>query len=300
MQRDGTVSGYGQVDDSESIAMLIRAFENGINFVDTAPWYGNGHSERLVGKTLRGRCDQIIVSSKVGIYLENEQYTSDYSGDYIMAHYQDSLERLGTDYIDLYVLHFPSAELYQRSGLEAPKELKRKSMIRALRISFPASHEEREGFFLPLCEKEQVDIVQLQFNLLSWLPRRSILSKLQSLGIGVICRKPFYFSYLTVRFTRETVFDPTSDVRSTWPRERHLDLVGTSEKFGFLERELKCWAAQVALGYCLTPNSVSTVIPGAMTVEEMNDHLGVSSLEFQAGQIEQTERIQEQQLGEEL
>ena len=300
MRRDGTVSGYGQVKDSESIAMLTQAFENGINFVDTAPWYGDGHSERLVGEALRGRRDQIIVSSKVGIYLENEQYTSDYSVDYIMAHYQDSLERLGTDYIDLYVLHSPSAELYQRSGLEALKELKRKGVIRALGISFPTSHEESERFFLPICEDERIEIDQLRFNLMSWLPRRSILSKLQSLGIGVICREAFYFGYLTGRFTRETVFDPTSDVRSTWPRERHLDLVGTSEKFGFLASELKCSTSQAALGYCLTPNGVSTVIPGAMTVEEMNDNLGASSLEFQAAQVEQIERIQEQQLGEEL
>ncbi len=300
MRRDGTVSGYGKVDDAESIAMLTQAFANGLNFVDTAPWYGDGHSERLVGKALRGRRDQIIISSKVGIFLENEQYSSDYSGDYIMAHYQDSLERLGTDYIDLYVLHSPSAELYQSSGLKALKELKQKGVIRAFGISFPASHEESERFFLPLCEEEQVDIVQLRFNLLSWLPRRSILSKLNSLGIGVICREPFYFGYLTGRFTRETVFDPTSDVRSTWPRKRHLDLVETSEAFGFLEREMNCSASQTALGYCLTQSSVSTVIPGAMTVEEMEDNLAASSLDFQPGWIDQIERIQEQQLGEEL
>ena len=300
MRRDGTVSGYGRVEDSESIAMLTKAFESGVNFVDTAPWYGDGHSERLVGRALRGRRDQIIISSKVGIYLENEKYTSDYSGDYIMAHYQDSLERLGTDYIDIYVLHSPSADLFQPSGLEALKELKRKGVIRAFGISFPASHEESERFFLPLCEDEQVEIVQLRFNLLSWLPRRSILSKLNSMGVGVICREPFYFGYLTGRFTRETVFDPTSDVRSTWPRQRHLSLVEASEKFGFLEHELNCSASQAALGYCLTPDSVSTVIPGAMTVEEMNDNLGASSLRFQPSQIEQIERVQEQQLGEEL
>ncbi len=300
MRRDGTVSGYGQVEDSESVAMLTQAFDSGLNFVDTAPWYGDGRSERLVGRALRGRRDQIIVSSKVGIYLEDEQYTSDYSGDYIMAHYQDSLERLRTDYIDIYVLHSPSTELYQRSGLEALKELKRKGVIRAFGISFPASHEESERFFLPLCEDEQVEIVQLRFNLLSWLPRRSILSKLDSLGIGVICREPFYFGYLTGRFTRDTVFDPASDVRSTWPRERHLSLVEAAQNFGFLRHELNCSESQAALGYCLTPSSVSTVIPGAMTVEEMKDNLGASNLEFQPSWIEQIERVQEEQLGEEL
>ena len=300
IKRDGTISGYGQVDDSESVSMLEQAFEAGVNFVDTAPWYGDGHSERLVGKVLRGHRDQIIVSSKIGIYLENERYTSNYSGDYIMAHYEDSLERLGTDYIDVYVLHSPTRDLYQASGLNALKELKRRGIIRAFGISFPASHEESERFFLPLCAEYQVDVVQLRFNLLSWLPRRSILSGLQSLGIGVVCREPFYFGYLTGRFTRDMVFDSNSDVRSTWPRERHLSLVEASEKLAFLQRALDCSASQAALAYCLTPSSVSTVIPGAMTVTEMQDNLGTATLEFQSDWIDEIERIQEQQLGKEF
>ena len=171
--------------------------------------------------------------------------------------------------------------------------------MRSIRQRPLGNTEESERFFLPLCEEEQVEVVQLRFNLLSWLPRRRILSELNSLGIGVICREPFYFGYLTGRFTRETVFDPASDVRSTWPRQRHLSLVEASEGFGFLEGELNCSASQAALGYCLTPSSVSTVIPGAMTVEEMKDHLGASSLDFQPGWIDRIERIQEEQMGEE-
>ena len=76
--------------------------------------------------------------------------------------------------------------------------------------------------------------------------------------------------------------------------------VETSETFGFLEREMNGSASQAALGCCLTQSSISTVIPGAMTVAIMEDNLAASSLDFQPGWIDQIERIQEQQLGEEL
>ena len=165
MERDGTISGYGEVDDAESSRMLAHALDQGVNFLDTAPWYGNGHSEHLVGQVIRNRREEVVVSTKVGIFLEEKRYTSDYSGDYIMAHYEDSLERLGTDYIDVYVLHSPEAGLYDPSGMAALKELKRRGVIRSYGISFPASHAESESFFLPLCEEQEVEVVQLRFNL---------------------------------------------------------------------------------------------------------------------------------------
>ena len=209
VQRDGVVSGYGRVDDAESVAMLRRALDQGVNFLDTAPWYGNGHSERLVGEAIRGRREEVILCSKVGIALEDEELIRNYSGDYIMAGYQDALERLGTDYIDVYVLHSPAVEEYDPSGLAALKELKRRGVIRAFGISFPASHQEGEQFYLPLCEREGVDVVQLRFNLVSWAARRTIMPALRALGIGIVCREPFFFGYLTGRFTgrfdRDTV-----------------------------------------------------------------------------------------------
>ena len=300
MERDGTISGYGQVDDAESLRMLRHALDQGVNFLDTAPWYGDGHSERLVGEVIRNRREAVVVSTKVGIFLKDKRYTSDYSGDYIMAHYEDSLERLGTDYIDVYVLHSPEAGLYQPSGMAALRELKRRGIIRAYGISFPASHAESESFFLPLCEAEAVDVVQLRFNLLSWSARERILPRLRQLDVGVVCREPFFFGYLTGRFTRETVFDPTSDVRSTWPRERHLSLVEASERFDFLHRGLDCSAAQAALAYCLSQDQVATTIPGAMTVAELQDNLQAASLEFDPASILRVQEIQEHHVGTEL
>ena len=300
MERDGTISGYGQVDDSESLQMLRHALDQGINFLDTAPWYGDGHSERLVGRIIQDRREEVIVSTKVGIFLKDNRYTSDYSGDYIMAHYEDSLERLGTEYIDVYVLHSPEAGLYDPSGLAALKDLKRRGIIRAYGISFPASHAESESFFLPLCEEEDVEVVQLRFNLLSWGARKRILSRLKQMDVGIVCREPFFFGYLTGRFTRETVFDPTSDVRSTWPRERHLSLVEASKRFDFLHRGLGCSPPQAALGYCLSQDEVATTIPGAMTVAELEDNLQAAALELDPAAIQRIEEIQEQHIGTEL
>ena len=297
MERDGTISGYGQVNDSESLRMLRYALSRGVNFLDTAPWYGNGHSERLVGQAIQGCREKVIVSTKVGIFLNEQHYTSNYSGDYIMAHYEDSLERLGTDYIDVYVLHSPDRHRYEQSGMDALKELKRRGIIRAFGVSFPASHTESEEFFLPLCEKEKVDVVQLRFNLLSWSAREEIICRLHTLDVGVVCREPFYFGYLTGNFTRDTVFDSATDVRSTWSRKRHLSLIEASERFHFLHKFLGCSPAQAALGYCLTPKGICTTIPGAMTVAELEENLDVTNLEFSQESIQ---KIQEINVGKEM
>ncbi len=300
MQRDGVVSGYGRVDDAESVAMLRRAPDQGVNFLDTAPWYGNGHSERLVGEAIRGRREEVILCSKVGIALEDEELICNYSGDYIMAGYQDALERLGTDYIDVYVLHSPAVEEYDPSGLAALKELKRRGVIRAFGISFPASHQEGEQFYLPLCEREGVDVVQLRFNLVSWAARRTIMPALRALGIGIVCREPFFFGYLTGRFDRDTVFDSESDARSTWPRQRHLELVEAAERFEFVHESLQCSPAQAALCYCLSAPEVSTTLPGSMTTVELEENLHAARLVFDSESIHLIHETQEGALGDEL
>ncbi len=269
MERDGTISGYGAVDDRESIRMLRHALDLGVNLLDTAPWYGNGHSERLIGEAISGRRRDAVLATKVGIFLHEGRYTSDYSGDLVRRHVGESLERLRTDYLDVYQLHSPTPGQFREDGLEALVALRAAGVVRAVGLSLPASIEESEAFYLPLCRAGAIDVVQLPYNLLKFEAESKLLPELAGMGIGVICREPFYFGYLTGRFDESTVFSAATDVRSTWPRERHLGLVAQARRFEFLPAELGSSMSQAALAYCLSPEAIAAVIPGAMTVTEL-------------------------------
>jgi aryl-alcohol dehydrogenase-like predicted oxidoreductase len=269
MERDGTISGYGAVDDRESIRMLRHALDLGVNLFDTAPWYGNGHSERLIGEALAGRRREVLLATKVGIFLHEGRYTSDYSGDLVRRHVGESLERLRTEYIDIYQLHSPTPGQFREDGLDALVALRASGVVRAVGLSLPASIEESEEFYLPLCRAGAIDVVQVPYNLLKFEAESKLLPELASMGIGVICREPFFFGYLTGRFDEATVFSATTDVRSTWPRERHLGLVAQARRFDFLPAELGSTMSQAALAYCLSSDAIATVIPGAMTVPEL-------------------------------
>lgn len=269
MQRDGTVSGYGAVDDAESLRMLRSALEGGVNLFDTAPWYGNGHSERIVGEALSGRRSEAVIATKVGIFLRDGRYTSDYSGDFVRRSVGESLARLRTDHIDVYQLHSPTAAQFGADGLEALVALKAAGTIRAVGISLPASIEESVRFYLPICRDWPVDVVQVPYNLLKFQAGERLLPELGALHVGVICREPFYFGYLTGRFDESTVFPAATDVRSTWPRERHVDLVARARRFEFLRERLGATPSQSALAYCLSHPAVATVVAGAMTLPEL-------------------------------
>jgi len=278
MERDGTVSGYGAVDDRESVRMLRHALDDGVNFFDTAPWYGNGHSERLVGEALQGRRHEAVIATKIGIFLKEGRYTSDYSGEFVRARVADSLERLRTDYVDVLQLHSPTPAEFRDDGLAALVELKASGVVRAVGISLPASIAESESFYLPICRAGDVDVVQVPYNLLKPEAEARVLPEIAALGIGVICREPFFFGYLTGRFDENTVFPSQTDVRSTWPRERHLALVAKARRFEFLGAELGASMSQAALAYCLSHESIATVIPGAMTVAELGEDVAAARL----------------------
>ena len=256
--------------------MLRGALDRGVNLFDTAPWYGDGHSERLIGKAIAGRRDQALIATKVGIYLHEGRYSSDYSGDFVRRRVGDSLERLGTDTIDIYQLHSPTPEQFQPDGLQALLDLKAAGVIRAVGISLPASIEESLRFYIPLLRQWPVDVVQVPYNLLKFQAGEQLLPELAALGIGVICREPFYFGYLTGRFDQNTQFPV--------PERRPLDLAARApsgpgaprEPFDFLTDRLGSTMAQASLAFCLSHSAVATVIPGAMTEAELDEDVSAA------------------------
>lgn len=263
---------YGRVDDEESERAIRRALDLGVNHIDTAPIYGNGRSEEVVGKAIAGRRHEVVLATKVGMF-PGGRANFDYSGDTVLREVEESLRRLGTDYLDIYYLHSPDEELYRDDGLEALVRLKEQGKIRAAGFSV-MSVDEGIPMAMRLIEQGSVDVIQQAYRLLYTLPALELFPLAIARDVGVIARENFYFGFLTGAITRETVFDDHDDRRKFSPA--FIDAVlARVDKLRFLTGERTM--SQAALQFVLATPGVHGVIPGAMTVAEVEDNVRASA-----------------------
>ena len=262
---------YGRADDAESRRAVLRALELGINHIDTAPIYGNGRSEEVVGDAIAGRRHEVVLATKVGMF-PGGRGKFDYSGATVMREVEQSLRRLRTDYLDIYFLHSPDEELYRDDGLEALVRLKEQGKIRATGFSV-MSVDEGIPLAMRLIEQGEVDVIQQAYRLLYTLPAKELFPLAEASNVGVIARENFYFGFLTGTITRETVFDDHDDRRKFSPE--FIDAVlARVERLKFLTEERTM--TQAALQFVLATSGVHGVIPGAMTVAEVEDNVRAS------------------------
>lgn len=262
---------YGRADDAESRRAILRALELGINHIDTAPIYGNGRSEEVVGNAIAGRRHEVVLATKVGMFPGGRQ-DFDYSDATVMREVEQSLRRLRTDYLDIYFLHSPDEELYRDDGLEALVRLKEQGKIRATGFSV-MSMDEGIPLAMRLIEQGRVDVIQQAYRLLYTLPAKELFPLCQTHDVGVIARENFYFGFLTGTIARETVFDDHDDRRKFSPA--FIDAVlARVEKLKFLTEGRTM--TQAALQFVLATPGVHGVIPGAMTVSEVEDNVRAS------------------------
>jgi myo-inositol catabolism protein IolS len=265
---------WGPVEDASSILAIERALELGINFLDTADVYGNGHSEELVGKAIKGRRDQVILSTKGGLMGHHRDPDREPVYDTpqkVVTALEESLRRLGTDYVDVYFCHIWWDKHEETEAfIEAFDSLKRDGKARAVGLSADnldyIKHFNRNG---------DLDVVQLDYSILNRKPERDILPYLQEQGIGVVVRGPLQKGLLTGKFTRSTRF-PEGDIRKDWTGgewfEGNLEKV---ERLRTLVQEGRT-LAQLALRYVLSHPAVSVAIPGGKTPQQVEENASAS------------------------
>jgi len=269
----GNSIGYGPTDDEISRQVLRRALEQGVTFYDTAPLYGQGHSERLIGEVFEGLRSRVVIASKVG-FLDSQE-NQDFSPDHLKQSLEKSLGRLRTDYLDLYQLHNPPLELLERNQriLETLVSLKQSGRIRAFGICVRSPADaftavERFGF----------DCVQINFNLLDQrVVETGFLNFCQSRRIGVIARTPLCFGFLTGAYPSEGPFAPT-DHRSRWSQEQRVLWAQAYRLFESVLANETQTPAQMALRFCLSYPSVSAAIPGMLREEHLMENVAASTM----------------------
>ena len=259
--------GWGHTNDATSEEALREALDAGINFFDTADFYGLGHSEELIGKVL-GRDKNSIIATKVGHRNIDNKIVLDYSKKYILSACDESLKRLNRDCIDYYQLHSARLDhLHNGECIEAMEELKQQGKIRYWGLSLNTFHPQPEAEYL--ADLKKGDGFQLVFNLINQRADE-VLKLAASAGFGVIARMPLQFGLLTGKFNKNSSFTQgdhrafrlTAEIIEK-TNQKLTDIVWPeADKMGIGKTSF-------ALSYILSHPEINTVIPGIRTPEQV-------------------------------
>lgn len=269
--------GWGPSDDTVSIAAIHKALDSGINFFDTADFYGLGHSETLLGNTIGNRKD-VLIASKVGQKAGDDgKVQLDYTKDYMIKACELSLQRLKRDSIDFHHLHVARMHhLENGECIEAMQQLQKEGKIRYWGISLITFNPFPEADFF--FKNDLGNGFQLVFNLINQkaLP---ILSQAAAKGFGVIARMPLQFGLLSGKIKPETTFskDDHRSYRVVPPITEAVLKILKEEVWPLCEK-YQTTESGLALSYILSYPEISTVIPGIRTPEHVSlntDHLVV-------------------------
>ena len=291
---------WGVHSDDEAAAMLHRAVDLGVTFLDTADTYGNGRGETLLAHAFPGSTrDRITIGAKFG-YDWQARDASDaghreaphrFDVPFLEASLEASLRRLGTDHIDLYQMHNPRmAHLLDDDVWSFVERARRAGKVRAVGVALgPAIGWAEEGRYA--LEALPVDTVQMIYNALELEPGRALIEAAERMGKSLIARVPHSSGMLEGRYTADTVF-PEGDHRRHRPRAWLIDGVQKVERLRFLERENGCTLGQAALRFVLHSPSVVSALPNIYDVAQLEEFAAASdALPILDAQAEAIERL---------
>lgn len=282
---------YGTTRDEESLQALETAWEHGVTFFDTADTYGEGHSEALIGRFLKGKRERAFVATKAGWDFYHGGSRKNFAPDYLRFACGESLKRLETDRIDLYQLHNPRLEEIESGEIfKVLDELKAAGKIRFYGVSV---HTPREA--LAVIRSGKADTIQLIFNPIDQRPVAEVFPEAERAKVGIIAREPLACGLLTGKYVPGSRF-PKNDHRNRWPKEK---LETDFRKIERLKSALKNPGdslVQETLEFILSFETVSTVIPGAKTKDQVLEQVAASeSPRLSAEEISRLREIYEEE-----
>ncbi len=275
----GMSQSYGPADEDESIATIHRALELGVNFLDTADMYGPFTNERLVGRAIAGRRDQVVLATKFGNERREDGSWVGVNGrpEYVRRCCDASLERLGTDHIDLYYQHRVDTTVPVEETWGAMAGLVAAGKVRHLGISEAAPATIRRAHAI-----HPITAVQSEYSLFTRDPEREVLPTCRELGIGFVPYSPLGRGVLCGAVTSTTQFG-AGDFRAHTPRfqgenfERNLQLVARLREVA--ERK-RCTPAQLALAWVLAQGEDIVPIPGTKRRRWLEENVAALSVEL--------------------
>jgi aryl-alcohol dehydrogenase-like predicted oxidoreductase len=271
---------YGGRDDAESVATIHRALDLGVTFFDTSDAYGPHTNERLVGRAVADRRDQVLLATKFGIVRDPDDPTArgvNGRPEYVRQAAEGSLQRLGVDHIDLYYQHRVDPDTPIEETIGAMAELVQEGKVRYLGMSEAGPETLRRANAV-----HQITALQTEYSLWSRDPGDEILPTCRELGIGFVAYSPLGRGFLTGAI--QSIDDlAQDDYRRSSPRfqgenfDRNLELVGTISE---LAADKAVTPAQLALAWVLAQGEDIVPIPGTKRRARLEENVGAVDLEL--------------------
>ena len=288
---------WGNKDENESIRIIHRALDAGINFIDTADVYSRGESETIVGKALKGRRDNVILATKVHGTMGEDVNQFGNSRRWIAKECDASLKRLKTDWIDLYQIHRPEQDTDIDETLGALSDLVRAGKVRAIGSStFPPSQiveaqwtAERRGRERFMCE-------QPPYSMLVRGVENEVLPVCERYGMGVIPWSPLAGGYLSGRY-RKGEEPPKSSRAERLPQRFDLSIPANRRKFdaavalGELAEDSGMTLIEMALAFVIRHPAVTSAIIGPRTMEHLESQLPAAGAELSDAVLDRIDEI---------
>jgi len=269
---------YGPADDAESITLVQRAIDLGVNHLDSSDMYGWGHNEELLGRALKGRRDRVVLATKFG-QVQNPGGPNQVNGrpEYVVQACDASLQRLGVDVIDLYYQHRVDPKVPIEETVGGMKRCVEQGKVRFLGLSEAAPTTVRRAHRV-----HPISALQSEYSLLYRKEPEETLPTLRELGISFVAYSPLGRSLLTGQIHKPQDI-PEGDRRLAHPRfqgdnlVRNLELVKKIEAFA---REKGCTPGQLVLAWLLAQGREVVAIPGTKRLDRLQENLGALKVQL--------------------
>jgi aryl-alcohol dehydrogenase-like predicted oxidoreductase len=284
---------YGAADESAAIDTIHHALDIGVNFIDTADAYGNGHNETLLARALKGRRNECVLATKFGIAFEPDQKGTPFATGwgfslslngtpaYTRRALDNSLRRLGVETIDLWYLHFPDPATPIEETVAAMAEGVRAGKVRYLGLSNVTAEQVRRAHAV-----HPIAAVQYEYSLWRREPEQTLMPALRDLGIALVPWSPLGGGFLTGTVNQLGA----DDFRRNNPKYAGENLKTNTDRFApllRLARELNITPAQLALAWLLHQGENTVPIPGSRKQERVSENAAAASIHLSAGILKQ-------------
>ncbi len=283
----GMSGAYGQSDEKESIATIERALELGHNFLDTADFYVSGHNEMLIAQAIKGKRDKAFLSVKTGMMASPMGY-GPVNGhpDYIRHAVMHSLQRLKTDYIDLYTLARIDTTIPIEDSIGALAELVAKGVVRYIGLSEASAVSLRKAAAV-----HPITALQIEYSLWSRDIEAEVLPTIRELGIGLVAYAPLSRGFLSGEFKTPEDF---KDNRMHMPRfqgENFYKNIELVEKIKTLATEKGCTPSQLAIAWVLAQGEDIISIPGTKRIKYLEENIASENVQLTNEDLQSIEAI---------
>jgi aryl-alcohol dehydrogenase-like predicted oxidoreductase len=287
---------WGNNDEADSIRVIHRALDAGINFVDTADVYSAGESEKIVGKALAGRRDDVVLATKFFMPMGTDPNNRGGSRRWIIRAVENSLRRLDTDYIDLYQVHRPSQDTDVEETLGALTDLVRQGKVRYIGSSSYAASQIVEAQWSARDRRlERFVTEQPPYSVLVRGIEADVLPTSRRHGMGILTYSPLAGGWLSGRWRKDAASTPTSAARPsarfdmTSPaNQRKLEVV---EELAQVADKAGLTLIELAIAFVINHPAVTAAIIGPRTMEQLESQLPAAEVTLTADILDRIDQI---------